>query len=76
MDAAKEHRYRRVYNKLKDFEDYVIDLGVNVDLPQPPAKTPDIPQPSGKKDYSLLGSSQVVKELKYLSIEHNINLKE
>lgn len=74
VDAAKEHRYRRVYNKLKDFEDYVIDLGVNVDLPQPPAKTPDIPQPSGKKDYSLLGSSQVVKELKYLSIEHNINL--
>lgn len=74
VDAAKEHRYRRVYNKLKDFEDYVVDLGVNVNLPDPPLKTPVTPVASAKKDYSLLGSSQVVRELKHLSVEHNINL--
>ena len=28
VDEAKEHRYRRVYNKLKDFENYMINLGV------------------------------------------------
>ncbi len=74
VDSEKEHRYRRVYNKLKDFEDYAKDLGADVSLPDPPVKAPRLPQPSEKKDYALLRSDRVVEELKYLSIEHNINL--
>ncbi|MEE0517284.1 MAG: hypothetical protein UC708_05320 [Anaerovoracaceae bacterium] len=74
VDAAKEHRYRKVYNKLKDFENYMIDLGVDVKLPGIPARKPETPLPSHKKDFSLLSGDKVVSELKYLSIEHNINL--
>ena len=45
VDQAKEHRYRKVYNKLKDFENYMMDLGVVVDLPSVPVRTPEIPLP-------------------------------
>ena len=74
VDAAKEHRYRKVYNKLKDFENYMMDLGVDINLPYVPVRKPEIPFPSPKKDFSLLSGDKVVSELKYLSIEHNINL--
>ena len=33
VDKKKEDRYRHVYAKLKDFEDYMESLGVNVDFP-------------------------------------------
>ena len=74
VDAAKEHRYRKVYNKLKDFENYMIDLGVEVSLPDTPVRSPEQPLPLHKKDFSLLSGDKVVSELKYLSIEHNISL--
>ena len=74
VDQAKEHRYRKVYNKLKDFENYMTDLGVVVDLPSIPVRTPEIPLPRPGKDFSLLSGSQVVEELKHLSVEHNIKL--
>lgn len=32
VDAVKERRYRYVYAKLKDFEDYMESLGVNTDF--------------------------------------------
>lgn len=31
VDETKEKRYKRVYAKLKDFEDYMLDLGVVLD---------------------------------------------
>lgn len=74
VDAAKEHRYRKVYNKLKDFENYMTDLGVNVELPAVAACVPQAPTPLPKKDFSLLTGNQVVEELKHLSVEHNVKL--
>ena len=32
LDELKERKYRRVYSKLTDFEDYMIDLGIDVDI--------------------------------------------
>jgi hypothetical protein len=32
VDEGKRRRYCRVYDKLKDFEDYMINLGVNVNV--------------------------------------------
>lgn len=74
VDDAKELRYRKVYNKLKDFEDYIIGLGVDVQLPKTPVPIPHKPVPSIRPDFSILRSNQVVKELKNLSVEHNIKL--
>lgn len=74
VDAAKEKRYRRVYNKLKDFEEYMIGLGVDTNLPEVPAREPKAPVPAPKKDIALLRGEHVVREFKNLSIEHNTKL--
>lgn len=71
VDEQKKKRYCRVYAKLKDFEDYMINLGVNVNLENKevyPAKKDRNPY------YSLMHSQEVIQNIKFLSIEHNINL--
>ncbi|RKD29144.1 nicotinate-nicotinamide nucleotide adenylyltransferase [Thermohalobacter berrensis] len=68
VDETKEKRYRRVYAKLKDFENYMINLGVEVELGK------DYDYKPKKKYYSLIHGNQIVENLKYLSIDHNIHL--
>lgn len=68
VDEAKEKRYQRVYAKLLDFENYMISLGINVD------PFTDIKVKVDKKYYSLMQDKEVIENLKYLSISHNINL--
>lgn len=68
VDEAKTHRYKKVYAKLKDFEDYMVSLGVRTDL------TDQGLLPVQEKDPALLRPKEVVQKLKYLAIEHNIYL--
>jgi len=68
VDDAKKQRYSRVYSKLKDFEDYMISLGVNVGLDS------DVLRPVPKKDPAIMNPAEVVNRLKELAIEHNINV--
>jgi nicotinic acid mononucleotide adenylyltransferase len=71
VDEAKERRYRRVYAKLKDFEDLLINLGVNID----PHISDDNQNIKIKRsNYSLLQGADIIQNIKYLSINHNINL--
>ncbi len=70
LDGAKERRYTRVYSKLKDFEDYIVSLGVETD---PTLPIPSIYHPK-KKYYALMKSNEVTQHLKYLAIRHNIHL--
>jgi len=71
VNEKKRKRYCRVYEKLKDFEDYMINLGVNVDVENKEIS-------SRKKDrkpyYPLMQGQEVIQNIKFLSIEHNINL--
>ncbi|MBU3189790.1 cytidyltransferase [Clostridium bowmanii] len=69
VDEKKEKRYRRVYAKLKDFEDYLISIGINTSLNE--NETPKIVE---TPIYSLMQGNDIVQNLKYLSINHNINL--
>jgi len=71
VDEQKRKRYCRVYAKIKDFEDYIINLGVNINL-----KNKDICVFKENKStfYSLMHGREVIQNIKYLSIEHNINL--
>ncbi|SEG04873.1 Nicotinic acid mononucleotide adenylyltransferase [Caloramator fervidus] len=69
LDEKKEKRYKKVYAKLKDFEDYLINLGINVDPYAEPKKI----QPK-KINYSLLQGNDITNHLKFLAIYHNINL--
>lgn len=71
VDEAKEKRYRRVYAKLKDFENYMLYLGINLN---PDADLPE----RGNKDkvinYSLLQGREIIENIKYMAIDHNVNL--
>jgi len=79
VDEAKEKRYRRVYSKLKDFEDFMEGLGIDTCVDEyissgianperRPVKAKD------KRYYSLMSGGETVRSLKHLSISHNINL--
>jgi nicotinic acid mononucleotide adenylyltransferase len=72
VDEAKELRYKRVYDKLLDFEDYMHHLGVNTD----PEVEVDMTQPYKRPrvHYSLTHGNDLVTHAKFLSIEHNILL--
>lgn len=69
VDEKKEKRYRRVYGKLKDFEDYLISIGINTTLTENQNLTL-----SEKPIYALMQGKEIVQNLKYLAINHNIKL--
>ena len=70
VDTAKKHRYERVYAKLKDFENYLIDLGVETDVWKEPSDDVGME----KVDTALLMGNDVVEHIKYTAIEHNIRI--
>lgn len=68
VDEAKHNRYRFVYSRLHDFEDYMRSLGVDVNLDGRPAK----PEPPA--DISLRDAARTVESLVFMGIEHNIDV--
>ncbi len=68
VDEAKEKRYRKVYAKLKDFENYMLNLGINIDF------SSLTPKKIIYKDYSLLNGNKVIENFKYMAIKYNITL--
>lgn len=70
VDERKRRRYIKVYNKLKDFENYMINQGIETDVFKAPGQ--DIGRL--RKDNALLMGEEVVEGLKYAAIEHNIKL--
>lgn len=70
VDDKKRQRYEKVYAKLKDFEGYLENLGVQTDISEKPAEITG----QKRKDSSLLYGNEVVEALKYTAIEHNIKI--
>ncbi len=68
VDEAKERRYIRVYSKLKDFEDYLLNKGINIDLKS------EEPQFVKAVDFALIDGYEVVKNFKLMAFEHNVSL--
>ena len=68
VDEAKKLRYRFVYAKLHDFEEYLISFGVDTTLATKGAK------PLPIKDAALLNADEVVTELRRTAVDHNIRL--
>lgn len=66
VDDRKRSRYEKVYAKLKDFEDYMIGMGIHTDL-NSAARGKTI-----RKDAALLESEEVLLRMKHLAIQHNI----
>lgn len=69
VDDEKSKRYKKVYSKLKDFEDFLSNLGIDLE-----PKHRFNPIKKEKQNYTLLQGNDIVENLKYLSINHNINL--
>ncbi|MGI6204094.1 MAG: nicotinate-nicotinamide nucleotide adenylyltransferase [Anaerovoracaceae bacterium] len=74
VDDAKRHRYVKVYNKLKDFEDYMIELGADPELPNPPAPYREDEVIPVKRETALLHGADVVSQMKFRAVEHNIRI--
>ncbi len=68
VDDAKEKRYIRVYEKLKDFENYMIHRGISIDLAN------DEPGIHKDKDFALINGYEVIENYKYMAIGHNTSL--
>ena len=74
VDDTKQKRYKRVYSKLKDFEDYILHLGVEVDLARSKKDPSSVVYNTEAPNYALTHGAEVLEHIKYLSIKHNINL--
>ncbi len=74
VDEAKRLRYQKVYNKLKDFEDYMVEKGVVTRLPADFASQPSAPPEPVQREIVLLEGEEIVNQLKYAAIGHNIRL--
>jgi len=68
VDIKKRRRYEFVYGKLHDFEDYMRQLGVDVDL----TGQPQLPAPH--KDPALMTPEETLNGLTLISVQHNIRL--
>lgn len=68
VDEAKLNRYKFVYARLRDFEDYMLSLGVDVDLNGQTERTPPMPE------IPLRTVEQTVQSLLFEGMEHNIQV--
>lgn len=68
VDDGKRRRYRFVYNKLHDFEDFMHDLGICTEPDGEPIA------PHRKKDIALMAPQELIESYKFLGIGHNIEL--
>ncbi|MDS1004383.1 cytidyltransferase [Clostridium sporogenes] len=71
LDEKKEKRYKAVYEKLKDFEDYLISLNINVG---PNKNISNHHFPLKNIEYSLMQGEEIINNLKNISIYHSIYL--
>ncbi|MFA5523289.1 MAG: cytidyltransferase [Tissierellales bacterium] len=68
VDTKKENRYKKVYSKLKDFEDFVIDAGASVNFDEVNVLK------SEHKLVSLMQGQEIIENIKYKAIKHNIHV--
>lgn len=67
VDETKENRYKKVYNKLQDFEEFMVSLGIDISLDGEQFKPTH-------KAFEFMDNREVTDSIKYMAIDHNINL--
>lgn len=72
LDEAKENRYRRVYSKLNDFENFLLDLNVNTDADR--GIDLDHTATIKRKYFALMQGDAITQNVVFSSIQHNIEL--
>ncbi|MGM0378831.1 MAG: cytidyltransferase [Bacillota bacterium] len=71
VDKQKEQRYKRVYQKLYDFQSFLLNIGINI-KPDDSYNTSEFN--TDQWEYPIMSGDQVLNNTIYLSIEHNIEL--
>lgn len=74
VDDKKRQRYCKVYEKLADFEAFMQEQGVVTELPEPFSLAPEYQPGKVRREHVLLEGKEVVDQLKYAAIDHNIRL--
>ena len=74
VDEKKKQRYQKVYDKLADFEAFMKERGVITDLPEDFSQAPLFPPERIHRERVLMEGNDVVSELKYAAIDHNLRL--
>lgn len=77
VDEAKKLRYERVYAKLKDFENYMVDLGVNTeieDMSDEYLERCPFPLKPVRNERALLTGAEIAEQIKYSAVDHNIRI--
>ena len=67
VDDAKENRYKKVYKKLQDFEEFLVFLGIDINLNG--SQTNPIIRP-----FEFMDNQETIDNIKYMAIDHNIHL--
>jgi len=68
VDENKKQRYMKVYSKIKDFENYMVSLGVDVNFGAGNLYAAKI------KDPAIMNPNEAIERIKALAIEHNIRV--
>ena len=71
LDSVKENRYKRVYSKLRDFEDFLLDRGI---VTEPDAICDFNNLKLNRKYFTLMQGDEITQNVIFTSIEHNIEL--
>ncbi|MGB5823925.1 MAG: hypothetical protein WBH44_07595, partial [Proteocatella sp.] len=74
VDEKKEKRYRKVYAKLKDFENFMIENNIDINFTQGDLSKPLEGGKKSPKDISLVYGSGIEENFKFKAIEYNINV--
>lgn len=74
VDERKKQRYQKVYDKLADFEAYMVQRGVVTELPKDFSVAPALPVQQKRRERVLLEGEEILDELKFAAIDHNIRL--
>lgn len=68
VDEAKKQRYRRVYTRLRDFERFLVERGVDITL-----RGHTVP-PRREKQAALMTDEEALEVLRLVCVEHNIRI--
>ena len=77
VDEAKKHRYTKVYHKLKDFEDFMVERGVHTGIEDGAKEYPRActePLEPVIHETAFLAGDEIVDQIKSRAVEHNIRL--
>lgn len=72
LNDDKIKRYYKVFSKLKDFENFMLHLGIDIDIPK--SKPISNMQEVGTSRLAILHGNDITKHIKYNAINHNIRL--